>query len=389
MSAEKRRRANALEDFQTPDFSTGTPPQRGKPADPATAALIPAGTKRVERIERLRPSEMIPDQFQPRRLLPNALRAAFFGGLLDCYETARRWLELAEQDPLYRASLERLLQMGSSFETHGQIKPITGAWQKQSDGRLLFQIETGERRFWASCLRHVSEGGATEPLLRVEVIEKPTRQRQVLENRHAEAPSAVSQACEVAALILAELDQQPNANFKDEYEFFRQARSQRMPPGTWDKLIPLMQLTRPRMVQLLNILRLPTPLLEMADHYRLSERVLREILALPKAQWEEMIRLSGQEALTSEEIQLLRQPEREQAGTETGVTTPLKLDERTKAFRNIRLFQRTLSGMSARERGKALDAIANDLMVTGDAPYVLSMLEELVRLLQVRANSKV
>ena len=162
-----------------------------------------------------------------------------------------------------------------------------------------------------------------------------------------------------------------------------------MPPGTWDKLIPLMQLTRPRMVQLLNILRLPTPLLEMADHYRLSERVLREILALPKAQWEEMIRLSGQEALTSEEIQLLRQPERDQEGTETGVTTPLKLDERTKAFRNIRLFQRTLSGMSARERGKALDAIANDLMVTGDAPYVLSMLEELVRLLQVRANSKV
>ena len=137
---------------------------------------------------------MIPDRFQPRRLLPNALRAAFFGGLLDCYADRPPLARTRRTGSAYRASLERLLQMGSSFESHGQIGPITGAWQKQPDGRLLFQIETGERRFWAACLKHVSEGRATEPLLRVEVIEKPTRQRQVLENRHAEAPSAVSQA---------------------------------------------------------------------------------------------------------------------------------------------------------------------------------------------------
>jgi hypothetical protein len=37
------------------------------------------------------------------------------------------------------------------------------------------------------------------------------------------------------------------------------------------------------MVQLLNILSLPTSLLELADRHRLAERVLREVLALPQA----------------------------------------------------------------------------------------------------------
>ena len=98
---------------------------------------------------------------------------------------------------------------GNSFEEHGQIKPITGSWTPASGGKYIFLIETGERRFWASCLQHVMHKSTEEPLLRVEVIQTPTRQRQVLENRHAEQPSAVSQACEVASLILAELNIQP------------------------------------------------------------------------------------------------------------------------------------------------------------------------------------
>jgi len=99
-------------------------------------------------------------------------------------------------------------------------------------------IETGERRFWAACLQYASYGAADEPLLRVEVVEKPTRQRQVLENRHAEPPSAVEQACEVAALILAEMGVRPEADLADDYDFFRIARTQRMPTGLWDRIIP-------------------------------------------------------------------------------------------------------------------------------------------------------
>ena len=66
--------------------------------------------------------------------------------------------------------------------------------------------------------------------------------------------------------------------------------------------MPIMQFTRPRMVQLLNILQLPTALLELADRYRLPERVLREVLSLPADQWERMIFASIQNHLTSDEV---------------------------------------------------------------------------------------
>ena len=98
----------------------------------------------------------------------------------------------------------------------------------------------------------------------------------------------MEQACEVASLILADLGVLPPAEIADDYEFFRMARNQRMPAGLWDRLMPIMQLTRPRMVQLLNILQLPSPQLDQADRYRLSERVLREVLATPRDQWERM-----------------------------------------------------------------------------------------------------
>ncbi|MBE0696272.1 MAG: hypothetical protein IH586_05055, partial [Anaerolineaceae bacterium] len=211
----------------------------------------------VERIERLKPSQMIPDRFQPRRLLPTPLRQPFYSGDIDCYDAAREWLQMAKKDSGIQAEVERLLAMGGSFTEHGQIKPITGMWVEAASGRYIFQIETGERRFWAACLQHVLQGPEgkagrqAEPVLRVEVVSHPTRTRQVLENRHAEPPSAVGQACEIASLILAEQNIQPQPGVEDEFEFFRKVHEKRMPAGLWDQLMPIMQLTRPRMEQLL------------------------------------------------------------------------------------------------------------------------------------------
>ena len=126
----------------------------------------------MERIERLKPSQMLPDRFQPRRLLPAALRPAFFSGRIDCYQAAAEWLALSQQRELgCAAEVDRLLAMGESFDEHGQIKPITGSWGALPDGRYIFMIETGERRFWAACLQAVRDQLAEEPLLRVEVVE--------------------------------------------------------------------------------------------------------------------------------------------------------------------------------------------------------------------------
>jgi len=95
----------------------------------------------VERIERLKPSEMMPDRFQPRRLLPPALREAFFSGKSNCYQTAMDWLTLSRSDPGIHREVEQLLAMGASFDEHGQIKSITGSWQSTPKGDYFFLIE--------------------------------------------------------------------------------------------------------------------------------------------------------------------------------------------------------------------------------------------------------
>ena len=104
----------------------------------------------IERIERLKPSQMLPDRFQPRRLLPPVLRIAYFAGEIDCYTAAAKWLEMARTDTAIQSEVERLQMMGDSFQEHGQIKPITGSWVPAREGQFIFLIETGERRFLGS-----------------------------------------------------------------------------------------------------------------------------------------------------------------------------------------------------------------------------------------------
>jgi hypothetical protein len=244
-------------------------------------------------------------------------------------------------------------------------------------------IETGERRFWAACLRTVAAHIEEEPLLRVEVVSHPTRQRQVLENRHAEPPSAVGQACEIAALILAEMDIRPDSGITDEFDYFRRAQAQRMPEGLWERVTPIMQLTRPRMVQLLNILKLPTALLELADRYRLPERVLRPILAAPQEQRERMLRLSIRDSLTSDEVEELVHPaehrSRANAQMEGGTIPPGRM-----AVSGLRRFANALSVLDDFSRSQALDEIADDLVARHQAEDLLALLDELERLVQVR-----
>lgn len=343
-------------------------------------------TPQIERIERLKPSQMRPDRFQPRRLLPPAIRQAFFSGKINCYQAALEWLDMAQNDAGSREEVDRLLAMGSSFNAHGQIKSITGSWTSNDKGEYVFQIETGERRFWAACLQYASSGEQDEPLLRVEVVEHPTRQRQVLENRHAEPPSAVEQACEVASLILADMQITPGSDVTDDYDFFRQARNQRMPNGLWERLMPIMQLTRPRMVQLLNILQLPSAQLDIADRYRLSERVLREVLATPREQWERMIRLAIQNQLTSDEVAEIANTAPAAQPKEHRPGTPILPEPGRQAARTLRRFVTTMSELDDYGRDEALDEIADTLVSRGNAEDTVDLLEELLRLIRARLD---
>lgn len=380
MPPSKKKRFNAFEDFPTAEekpISNLAPitQQQEVPAE-------------MERIERLKPSEMIPDRFQPRRLLPMHIRHSFFSGEIDCYEAAWEWMKFGQHDSGVKAEIDRLISLGSSFDEHGQIKAITGSWQNDDNGNFVFVIETGERRFWAACLQVSAKLLDKEPLLRVEVVEKPTRQRQVLENRHAEPPTAVEQACEVASLILAELGITPDADTQDDYDYFRLARAQRMPVGLWDKITPIMQLTRPRMVQLLNILQLPSQLLEMADRFRLPERVLREILSKPQNSWEGLIHQSIQNSLTSDDIAV--QPLNGEPDTQKKQEKPPRQPSTPEknAYRSFRKFTKVFKNINHLEQSEILDTLADDIFVSGQAEDTVDILSELVSLIQARLKRK-
>lgn len=338
----------------------------------------------VERIERLRPTQMLPDRFQPRRLLPTALRAAFFSGQIDCYQAAHQWLQMAKSDAGVRKEVDRLLAMGLSFEEHGQIKPVTGSWVAGPNGAYVFQIETGERRFWAACLQYAARRLQSEPLLRVEVIETPTRTRQVLENRHAEPPSAVGQACEVASLILAELGEQPDPALENEFDFFRQWRARRMPTGMWEKITPVMQLTRERMVQLLNILSLPNDLLDLADRYRVPERVLREVLRAPENQWQRLLSASIQNDWTSDDVAGVSgrvEPVKEKKA-------PAPADPAQQALNAMKRFANALDLLDEDLRGAVLDELANDMVLNDQADEMIHTLRDLAERIRIRESNR-
>jgi hypothetical protein len=380
MTKRTRKRFNPLEEgneasTESMEISTVAAMRQGIPG---TESL-----DRVERIERLRPSQMVPDRFQPRRLLPDRIRRRFFQSEIDCYQAARIWLAMAEEDEGWRVRIHELLDMGSSFEEQGQIKPITGTWIASKDGGYVFQIETGERRFWAACLSAVKTGSKEEPELRVEVISNPTRQRQVLENRHAQSPSAVGQACEVAALMLEELRIEPDPSLEDEYDYFKQVLGKRAPRGLWSKLEPVMQYSTRRMQQLLAILQMPTSLLELADRHRIPERVLREVLALPEKRWEGAMRRAVQEGMTAEDVAHLVERPRERKKKDDALRSPERI-----AFSGLRRFTRAAMNVSDEERVDVLDGIADEVVVQGFGEELIPLLKGLRERIEARLKGK-
>ena len=347
MTKRSRKRQNPLEETN-PDL--GETKEISPVADIAKGAPAGEDLHRVERIEPLRPRQMLPDRFQPRRLLPDGIRRRFFDLDIDCYQAASEWLAMAKDDEGWRIRVQELLDMGSSFEEQGQILPITGTWAPRQDGGFVFKIETGERRFWAACLLAVKMKAKEEPELRVEVISNPTRQRQVLENRHAQNPSAVGQACEVAALMLEEMGIEPDPDLEDEFEYFKQVLKKRAPRGLWPKLEPLMQYSTRRMQQLLAVLQMPSPLLEFADRHRIPERILREVLALPNEQREEALRTASREGMTAEDVASLGEKPVKQGKKDDALRSPEQI-----AFSGLRRFARAAMNVEVEERPHILD----------------------------------
>jgi len=369
-----------------------------EPVDSVEAALaeLPVHKKTVEK---LTPGEMLPDRLQPRPpLLPLDIRERFFAAEIDCYQAAREWIERARDDPAMQRRVDGLLATGSGMEAHGQINPITGAyWTPPRGDRPVFVIETGERRFWAAVLNAVLSQAEREPELEVTVMVRPSPVRQVIENIQMEEPSAVGKACEIAALVLAELRVDRDWTVADAFDHSRQAlvlpSGRRLPAGTWQRIEQVMQLSPRRMRQMLSVLDLPTPLLLKADLHGIPDRVLRAIVAEPPEQWEALLDAAVEHQLTSEEVvELPELSAAETASIAAGVEVVRRAHSKApaaRAFRGVRGFIRAFSRVEeSDEEERLLGELATDLALQKDAGTTLHLLERLTALLRVRVGAR-
>jgi hypothetical protein len=390
MPAKSKRPRRELHDAFENDIDLDLSGMAAKGTGPAPQAEKGDLAARRELIERVVPSVMIPDRFQPRPILPGELQARFFRGELDCYQVADAWLQLAASDLGHQERVAELMRMADSVGAHGQIKPITGSWVAAEDGSYRFQIETGERRFWGACLKAAVEGGDQEPLLRVEAVEAPSVERQIIENRHAQPPTVVAQAREIAALLLKKMGLQPDPGMADPYDYFRQALDppgrQRLPRGIWEAMEPVMQVTPRRMRQILSVLRMPTGLLEQADRYNLSDRVLQVILAAPERDWARLLEAAIAEELTG--AQLRAEAEKPERGPQMPKPRRKPRDHTRSALRGLRGFSGALARAGERNRAELLDSVADELVVQDDAPAILGILEELSNLVRARLAAR-
>ena len=97
-----------------------------------------------------------PDRFQARLILPLALRKDFYSSKTAWNEVVRSWFELARNDRLIAQEIAELTALGESLHDTGQIKPVTGQVVNEN-GRDVFRMLTGERRFWATAIKAVLE----------------------------------------------------------------------------------------------------------------------------------------------------------------------------------------------------------------------------------------
>jgi hypothetical protein len=362
----------------------------------------------VETIELVELSRIKPDYNQPRApLLPPELHYKFWFENYDCFRVAEEWIQMAKNDPVMEAEVLELLDMGGSFKDDGQVNPVTGCWVN-AGADMVFVLETGERRFWASVLYSVVNQKAA-PLIRATVVKSISRRRQIMENIHQSKPGAVSQAREIAICILGIRKIDPQGYDPDPYHFVRMVNAKPIKTEELRQLDQFFQirLTPQRLNQILKILELPTELLFVADHYKFSSRKLLEIYNLGPENWssvvlseaESQLALMKKAGVALESLVLQGDGQDDDLEAQTSISAPPKnsptgkttrmFDRRAepavKAMIGLRRFQKILFHSEEQDRHKVIDQIADEIVRDQqEGPELLIILEELATMVRAR-----
>lgn len=324
-----------------------------------------------------------PDRFQARFLLPFELREAFFRQEIDWEETVRKWMALAEQDRLVRREIEELIALGDSLHDTGQIKPITGQVINE-DGREVFKMLTGERRFWATAFQSVLSGRKDEPYVLAIIDNQPSLEKQIAENMAYKALTPVGKARAAARIVLESNGIQPNESL-DEYSYFRQVLDVRLSDETKDMLLKTLQLERTYYGRLMKFFELPQDLLEICDRAEMPERVLREIMQYDAKFWPAAVRYYAEhDGRTYQDVHAFLE---RISGREKTRKVRLPADPAIKSARSLKRVFLNLDELPQEDKlGSIADALISEV-APEDARRMVEQMEQLTEALKVRVNN--
>ena len=284
-----------------------------------TEAILGGGARpedagRQARVSSIPISQIVPDYYQPRVILPPKIKALYYGGQISIYPAARMLLDAAEQDPGIAREVASLLALGESILSDEQISSATGKWMQTPAGPR-FLLETGERRMWSLAIAYIQAGNSEtpgsdeEPRLKVIERKEISRVRQVAENVQREDISAVDLAKAIASLILLHLGISPDKGEPDNDYFRRVLEIKKLPNGTWEEIQKVISYERTYLGKHLQLLALDDESLYKASQYRLPEGLLRGIISAPRSDQPALIDEAIRRILANEDT---NQPEPEQ-----------------------------------------------------------------------------
>ena len=378
MAETKKRGFGDLINLTSDAFNASTTEKEQREGDQTPKML--SNRQSVYRV----PLSMIkPDRFQARFLLPFELREAFFRQEIDWEETVRKWMALAEQDRLVRREIEELIALGDSLHDTGQIKPITGQVINE-DGREVFKMLTGERRFWATAFQSVLSGRKDEPYVLAIIDNQPSLEKQIAENMAYKALTPVGKARAAARIVLESNGIQPNESF-DEYSYFRQVLDVRLSDETKEMLLKTLQLERTYYGRLMKFFELPQDLLEICDRAEMPERVLREIMQYDAKFWPAAVRYYAEhDGRTYQDVHAFLE---RISGREKSRKVRLPADPATKSARSLKRVFLNLDELPQEDKlGSIADALVSEV-APEDARRMVGQMEQLTEALKVRVNN--
>jgi ParB-like chromosome segregation protein Spo0J len=270
------------------------------------------------RVENIHVRLIRPDPAQPRRVFPEFIHQAFHEERLTASQTVRELIQYVQvvgrqngrpfrsamelitnpddesdrPEPNYTPEerlLRDLVNLAVTLREDGQVNPLTVV-DKSEGVAKLFQIETGERRFWASIMMMDFlpgyRGDGTIPCIIVSP-EQASVFRQAKENTARSGLNAIAMARQAALLVLTTRDIHPPIGVVP-LEYYRQALDKQVGRGSLGQVLTAMGgISNKHFRRYLNLLALPDDAIELADRHNIPERVLRHVLDLePEHQFE-------------------------------------------------------------------------------------------------------